>query len=482
MVLILLVMAPIGCRNVAGPTLIAPKRFDGWTVRIACTDPAAAAVVERYARPWAAETGATVEVLRQEASSTADAWVIAPRELGHRVASRQLQAIPEPVISVLPANRYEWGDILPLYRSLLLQWDGRAYALPLLGDALVCLYREDRFRDPASQAAYEKKHGRALTAPATWEEFADIAEFFRQPSADKPLEHSLTPLPRGDGLAREFYAVAAPHVVRSIAEGSRQLPSPEAMYSFQFNFETGQPNLASAGFCQSLQLLQRLQACRPATDRDDPAAAFRDGKAVLCLTTLGWIARCSESGSPVQGKFAVCRVPGSRRVAASAKAETRDLGVDVNYAPYLGGGWLGVVPVSSPHPEAAFDLLAELSGPKTSREILADPASTGAPFRRSHFQKLEDWYSYGLGPGPTAALREQVRQDVDPLPVNPALRLRVPDERELQRVLNEELRKALANQTNAEQALVNVAQRWKALDPTKDAATRRAEYRMSLGR
>ena len=46
-------------------------------------------------------------------------------------------------------------------------------ALPLLGEAPVCVYRSDWLADPARQKAFvEFAGGRGLHPPATWEELA----------------------------------------------------------------------------------------------------------------------------------------------------------------------------------------------------------------------------------------------------------------------------------------------------------------------
>jgi hypothetical protein len=226
-------------------------------------------------------------------------------------------------------------------------------------------------------------------------------------------------------------------------------------------------------------MMQQLQKFRDSGVSAEPAAAFRDGQAVLCLAGPAWLARCSATDSPVRDRFEVCRLPGSRRV----HGQRDDLpGGDINYAPYLDGSWLGVVPVGGPHADAAFELLAELSKPATSREIVSDPLWGGGPTRRSHFSRAEDWYGFGLGTEATAALRETVRRALDALPINPPLRLRVPDQRELQAILVEEVRPALAQGGDPHQTLDAVARRWRERDDKRTAETRREEYRRSLGR
>jgi multiple sugar transport system substrate-binding protein len=57
----------------------------------------------------------------------------------------------------------------------------RWYAAPCETDAVGLAYRKDWFLDPAEKSAFQAKYGRALSVPATWEEFRDVAQFFQRP-------------------------------------------------------------------------------------------------------------------------------------------------------------------------------------------------------------------------------------------------------------------------------------------------------------
>lgn len=62
---------------------------------------------------------------------------------------------------------------------------GRFYAAPCETDAVGFAYRKDWFEDANEKAAFQKRYGRELTIPNTWEEFRDIAEFFYRPDEKK---------------------------------------------------------------------------------------------------------------------------------------------------------------------------------------------------------------------------------------------------------------------------------------------------------
>ena len=58
------------------------------------------------------------------------------------------------------------------------------YALPAMGDAVAFAYRKDWFARPELRAEFQRKHGRELAPPKTWEEFKDIAQFFQNRTID----------------------------------------------------------------------------------------------------------------------------------------------------------------------------------------------------------------------------------------------------------------------------------------------------------
>lgn len=57
----------------------------------------------------------------------------------------------------------------------------RYYAAPAETDAMGWAYRKDWFEDAAERAAFEKKYGKPLTVPETWDDLRNAAEFFTRP-------------------------------------------------------------------------------------------------------------------------------------------------------------------------------------------------------------------------------------------------------------------------------------------------------------
>ena len=56
--------------------------------------------------------------------------------------------------------------------------DGTTVGVPFYHSNRVYAYRKDLFEDPDEMAAFKAKYGYDLTAPANWDQFRDISEFF----------------------------------------------------------------------------------------------------------------------------------------------------------------------------------------------------------------------------------------------------------------------------------------------------------------
>src|SRR5207248_6974097 len=129
-----------------------------------------------------------------------------------------------------------------------------------------------------------------------------------------------------------------------------------------------------------------------------------------------------------------------------------------------------------------FALLADLSSPKTSRDIVIEPSWGGGIFRQEHLQHRGGWQAFGLNPNLTETLVETLRQTVaNSHIINPVLRLRIPEEHSHQQALVAEVRQALTAGKEAGAALVAAAEHWKQLDQSKDLKARLKEYRLNIG-
>lgn len=476
-VFLILHLAVLGCGRPASPTTTSPEPAPA-VVTVACPNgPAATLLRERGAN--ALPRGCTLNVVTYDPPTEpppADVWVVAAAELPRWAAAGKLHSVPA---SLTTSESYHWKGLLQLYRGKLLLWDSTALATPLLGEAPLCFYRSDLIEDPATLEAFRTQTNRDLKPPETWEDFARIAEFFRERRPDGFGETSLPPLPSdAEALDRLFYQTAAPYVRRSGTEPGRAEAEPSERFSFHYSLRTGRPRLAEAGFVAALQMQQRLQACRPTGTAVDPLQTFAEGRAVFCLADASAVDRLRRSA--VRGKFKVCRVPGSEFVCDAATGERRPV-ADGNHVAYVGAAaWIAAVPKVAEQPELAWNLLAELSGPKNSRQTVMHPSSGGGAFREDHLASLDYWAGFGFDPRQTQTMVQALRQTLRPSEKeSPVVRLRIPDERSHLDALGVELRKALLDGKDAQEALSAAAERWQQLDQLR-GPTHLADYYRSL--
>jgi multiple sugar transport system substrate-binding protein len=99
---------------------------------------------------------------------------------------------------------------------------GKWFAAPCETDAVGLAYRKDWFDDPKEKEAFQAKFGRALAVPQTWEEFAEVAEFFQRP-ADKRYGCSLPSDRSYDGLTMGIQNLLWAFGGRWHAEGSNKV-------------------------------------------------------------------------------------------------------------------------------------------------------------------------------------------------------------------------------------------------------------------
>jgi multiple sugar transport system substrate-binding protein len=482
-----------GCRPTP-PALDTPVLpHQGVELRIACPSEHVARRLRGPAQSWALRQGAKLRVTTYdpaaqagpESAGPADVWVLAPAQLPGWAAADKLAAIPSTYTT--RESPYSWTDLLPPYREQLILWGGTAYGLAILGESPLCCYRADWLENPAFRDAFQHKFGHAFDAPATWEQFEWIAEYFRDHpvSGDKgggKSTPSLPPLPRDDAdLDRLFYTVAAGYARRAVpSDEARRADFQDDVFSFHYDLKTGRPRIAEPGFVYALRLLQRLQKCRPAGSADHPDEAFREGRAVLCLTDAPRV-KAFQQVPGLHDRFGVSRIPGAECYFDFARGQKQPTPKG-NRVPYLGGGsWLAVVPRSSAHGDAAFDLLADLSGPKTSTQIFLAETDRGGPIRSEQLYR-ERWDSFDLNDKQTLNLREALQDALLHRGLrNPALCLRTPRQAAHRAALVKEVRAALQSDADAAKALHNVAQAWSQLDREHGLDAHKADYRRSLG-
>jgi ABC-type glycerol-3-phosphate transport system substrate-binding protein len=451
-----------------------PKPYEGVRLTVSCPDAAFAEAIAPIANTWGVRTGAVVTVAPAPMTPTdaSDVGVIPTGALGEWGEAGLLAPVPNKVRT---GEQYQWQGLLPPYAERLSEWGGQTLAVPLTGDGYVLVYRADRFAEKAPADEFRARYGHAPGAPATWEEFADLAELFAR--LDK--RPSLPPLPSDpDRLFDLFCRVAASSDRPALndAELAARTAGDRDALAFQFSVVTGRPRIQTDGFQTAARWLDRLRTARalpaPAPGgSDDPVAALADGRAVLALLTLDQLARLPRENGTVAARFGLASVPGTRTYRDPERP--KGASAQLNYVPYFSGGRLGVVRTRCPNPDAAFDLLAELGGPARSAELIATPGLGAGPTRGAHLDRdrLVLWLGYGFDPDRSKLLQDVLRQNVGQTVKNPTFGPRGPDRDALARAAAEPLRKLAAGTASPGDALKQIEAGWDAIDANVPPAT-----------
>jgi ABC-type glycerol-3-phosphate transport system substrate-binding protein len=479
-----------GCNPADEPASAAPAgAFAGAAVRFSCPDPRLAELLTPLARVWASRTGATLEVVAPGAAADpfpagADVGVVPFAAVGGLADRGELRPVPPALKD--PGHPYQWSGVISSFRGeSYAGWGGRVFALPVAGAAELVLYRSDRLADPATRKEFEGKFGRPPGPPATWEDYADLAAFF----ADKDKAPSLPALPADPHrLVALFSRVAACYDRPAGSEaaprdpGGKDDPARREVAGFQFRADDGRPRLDDprAGFGPAADWLAGLKArgCLPADGDPDPVAALTAGRANLAVVSLHDLRRLREAAGKDLGRYGLAPPPGTRGYIDPATGKLAPAGS--NYVPHLAGGWLGVVRTTAAHPDAAWDLLAELGGPARSLELVA--AGYG-PFRDLHLDRdrMAAWYGYGFDDARTKALQEAVRGYVGKGVRNPTFGLRTPDEPALTAALAGELRRVATGEVPPAEGLKRATAGWDVADKDIPADKLRDWRRKAIG-
>ncbi|MEA3510437.1 MAG: extracellular solute-binding protein, partial [Actinomycetota bacterium] len=89
-------------------------------------------------------------------------------------------------------------DIHPTLQEFTSTWRGATFGLPYYTYTAGMFYRCDLWEDADEQAAFKAAYGYDLRVPRTYDEMADMAEFFRRTGGETL---------KGDAVAEEFYGI-----------------------------------------------------------------------------------------------------------------------------------------------------------------------------------------------------------------------------------------------------------------------------------
>jgi multiple sugar transport system substrate-binding protein len=258
-------------------------------------------------------------------------------------------------------NKADLDDYHPLYKAMP-TYKGKTYGFFDDGDVFQLYYRKDVFEDQKLKDAYKAKFNRDLAPPATWEEYAETAQFIT------------------DQLQPNIYGAA--HFRKAGSPGNQfsffqQFRSNGGVF---FDDATMKAKLDSdAGMKTFEQMIAANKASMPGNNELDAVAvwvAWLQGKVAMIFS---WPPSGRLSAGYSQSDTAINFVPQST-VAGK-----------VGYAVMPGkngehaAGFVKAIAADSPNPEAAYLFVQWATSPPVSLARCMLPYALRDPYRLSHF-------------------------------------------------------------------------------------------------
>ncbi len=262
------------------------------------------------------------------------------------------------------AYRSELDTIAPTYRDNQMKVDGKIYGFPDDGDLFVLYYRKDLFEDPENMAAFKAKHGYDLAPPTTWEQYAEIGQFFTDKYAPKMYgAGQFRQAAYGIWLFEERFRVLGgrffdPETMRSTINSEAGIAAFEGMRN---DNKFMPPGVETWGFVEAL-------------------SSFLAGDIAM---TVSW---------PPFGRWAAGYGTDDEALSWVPKTKIAD---KVGYAlppggtPQLAAGFSLSVASGSKNKEAAYLFIQWLNSEETSLQRVQLPYALRDPFRESHFTDPE---------------------------------------------------------------------------------------------
>ncbi|MCG8352158.1 MAG: extracellular solute-binding protein [Chloroflexales bacterium] len=296
--------------------------------------------------------------------------------------------------------------------------DGNIYGVPMEAFIKVYLYRKDLFEDPAFRDAFQQEYGRELQPATTFEEYAQIADFFTTWGQQQGQELYGTTVQAHSGHPSSFY-----EFFESIAPSF-------GVYNWGINTETFKATEANGGQMNNARTKEALTFWLSMLDYappeattstwDEVASSFAAGRAAqgwVYGENAAWIAT-DDTRSQVVGNVGVALPPTYEGVIQDAEA-------DRGYIGYYDGGAFGI-PTSSKNQQAALLWLQYIGQPAVQAEWavaasrIVQTATFDDPQVQEQNQRVDNYYTLMSEQGdlfagaPPFPFHAQIREVVAP--------------------------------------------------------------------
>ncbi|MBV5299272.1 MAG: extracellular solute-binding protein [Rhodoferax sp.] len=411
----------------------------------------------------------TIEKIDQSIKSpdaNFDIYVAISMWSGTLLSGDHIEPVPDAI-----KKKIDWDDVLPIYRNTVLSWNNVAYGLPYDGDCINLYYRKDLFANPDVQARFKKKYKYDLSAPATWKNYRDVAEFFTgwDWSGDGKPDYGIAGnRVKGDISMLQFFAQAAAHAKH---------PDDPAYY---FDQKTLKPRINHPGFARALGIwIDTLKFGPPGMANfagHDVRNSFVNGQTAMAIdwADMG-VHAVNAPSSVIKDKIGYAQIPGSAEVFNSliGKWDQRP-----NQVSSISGNWTFFVSKASKNKALAFEFAAHMTSPELTKKMTAMSGTAVNPSRKSHFDNPEAWNQSGFSTESAKAYLEEITKSLSN--PNVVYDITIPGAGEYYQVFDEYVHKAVSGELSPVKALDLAAAQWEKITDRLGRDKQIAYYQASL--
>jgi multiple sugar transport system substrate-binding protein len=354
-------------------------------------------------------------------------------------------------------------------------WKGVRYLASNDYDCHTLIYRKDILTDPKWQAAFKQEKGYAYSVPPrTWEELADIAEFFngKDWNGDGKPDHGISQSwKKGEQAMWHFFSLASAYM---IVPGATFGKVADASNSYWFDPADMRPLINEPGFVRAMEMAVRLyKAGSPAQSGWGLGEMWGDYLAGNAIFNYGYGdhgALCQEQDrSKVKGKNGFSILPGTKEVWNAANKQWVKMQEPNLVVNTIGPSWSIFIFKQSKHPEVVYHLAAfhaqrDVHFWNVTHGYTGINVGTYTEFLNTHKEHpgqatIEDWVKAGWDKGDAEeyenAFYENYFLGKVWLP-----NLRIPGTFQYVDALDEHLQEAITGQASPKEALDRTASDW----------------------
>ena len=258
-----------------------------------------------------------------------------------------------PLDDYIKANpdKVAYDDIAPILADVTTKYKGKIWGLPYYTYTQGQFFRQDLFEDPTEQAAFKAKYKYDLKPPTTWDQVADMAQFFTRKKGE---------MLKGQPLDKDFYGIG-------LMAGPFQEIQDELLGMIQWK---GGDVLANDGTI-TVNDAANTWALKFYVEKLLPYAP----PAATTVTFDGVMNQMQDCQIAMTANFFLDQWPNAAKTDKKCPGAKMGIGEGIEKTTYIGAFLMGVSS-SSKHPKEAMDFVAYMAGKEAQTKFASMGGST----------------------------------------------------------------------------------------------------------